>query len=155
MLKKLKGSSGFTFVEIMMVLIMLGVLTQMAWNFFGDMRKRASDIAAVTDGRNLVTVVRLNFVNLDNVKYRHNPDQGPDIGTRDRFNNPRPAVFTLSPGVRANIVPGSESGIADQGYYEAFLFHVSGTEDATTASGKREFWYLADEANDIYSLPTY
>ncbi len=155
MLKNVKDSKGFTFIEIMMVMIMLGVLSQMAWNFMGDVRQRSSDVSAVADGRNLITVVRANFINLDSVRLRHNPDQGPDIGTRDRNNNPRPPVFTLSRGVMARIEPGSQSGIVHQGYYEAYLYHINGTEDAATESGKREFWYLADEANEIFSLPTY
>jgi prepilin-type N-terminal cleavage/methylation domain-containing protein len=154
MLKRIKGSSGFTFIEIMMVMIMLGVLTQMAWNFMGDVRKRSSDIAAVADGRNLITVVRANFINLDNVQYDHDPDDGQAIGTVDRNGNPRPPVFTLSPGVRARVVNNCYSGIATQGYYEAFLFHINGTPDASP-SGKREFWYLADEVGQIFSLPAY
>ena len=154
MLKRIKGSSGFTFIEIMMVMIMLAALTQMAWNFMGDVRKRSSDVSAVADGRNLITVVRTNFINLDNVKYDHDPDDGQAIGTVDRNGNPRPPVFTLSPGVRARIELGSNSGIAAQGYYEAYLFHVSGTSEASP-SGKREFWYLADEVGQIYSLPAY
>jgi prepilin-type N-terminal cleavage/methylation domain-containing protein len=155
MFKKLKGNSGFTVIEMAMVLIMLGILTQMAWSFLADMRRRSSDVAAVADGRNLVTVVRGNFINLDSVNYTHSPDQGSEIGTLDRDNNSRPPVFTLSPGVRVRIEAGSESGVPQQGYYEAYLFHENGTEDATTSSGKREFWYCADEVNEIFSLPTY
>ena len=155
MLKKVKDSKGFTLIEVMMVMIMLGILTQSAWNFMIDMRKRSSDIAAVADGRNLMTVVRGSFINLDNVRLKHNPDQGPDIGTKDRNNNNRPPIFTLSRGVMARIEPGSQSGIVHEGYYEAYLYHINGTEDASTESGKREFWYLADEVSGIYSLPAY
>jgi hypothetical protein len=155
MLRKVKDNKGFTFVELLTVMICLGVLVQMAWNFMGDMRRRSSDVSALADGRNLITVVRANFINLDDVNYRHNPDQGPQIGTKDRGNKPRDPVFTLSPGVKARIVPGSESGLLHQGYYEAYLYHAAGTDDPITPSGKREFWYLADEANELFSLPTY
>jgi prepilin-type N-terminal cleavage/methylation domain-containing protein len=155
MFGKLRDNKGFTMVELMMVIICLGVLIQMAWNFLGDMRTRSYDVSAVADGRNLVTVVRSNFINLDDIDFQHAPGQGPDIGTKDRSNNPRPPVFTLSPGVKARIVPGSESGTGEQGYYEAYLWHEAGTDDAIAPSGKREFWYLADEATQTYSLPTY
>jgi prepilin-type N-terminal cleavage/methylation domain-containing protein len=154
MLERVKGSSGFTFIEILMVMIMLGVLTQMAWNFSADVRQRSSDVSAVADGRNLITVVRANFINLDNVQFDHDPDDGQVIGTVDTGGNPRSPVFTLSPGVRARIELGSQSGVAEQGYYEAYLFHVNGTPDASP-SGKREFWYLADQQNAIFSLPAY
>lgn len=155
MLKKLKDSRGFTIIEMAMVLIMLGILTQTAWNFLRDMRNRSSDISAVVDGRNLITVVRGNFIALDDVDYTHNPNDGPKIGTVDRDGNSRSPVFILSPGVKARIVAGSESGAVNQGYYEAYLYHGNGTDDAASASGKREFWYLADEQGEVYSLPTY
>ena len=155
MLKKVKDSKGFTLIEVMMVMIMLGILTQSAWNFMIDMRKRSSDIAAVADGRNLMTAIRASFINLDNIKFTHDPTKGRKIGQKKRNDESRPPVFTLSPGVMARIESGSQSGIVHQGYYEAYLYHINGTEDATTPSGKREFWYLADEANEIYSLPAY
>jgi len=155
MLRRIKDNRGFTFVEMMMVMIMLMALIQMAWNFFGDMKKRSSDVTAISDGRNLMTVVRASFINLDDIKYDHNPGDGSAIGTVDTAGNPRSPVFTLSPGVKARIEPGSESGAPQQGYYEAYLFHEQGTADATTPSGKREFWYLADELNEIFSLPTF
>jgi prepilin-type N-terminal cleavage/methylation domain-containing protein len=155
MLKKVKDSKGFTLIEVMMVMIMLGILTQSAWNFMIDMRKRSSDIAAVADGRNLMTAIRASFINLDNIKFTHSPGQGRKIGKKNRNNESRPPIFTLSRGVMARIEAGSQSGIVHQGYYEAYLYHINGTEDASTESGKREFWYLADEVSGIYSLPAY
>lgn len=152
MLARLKGNKGFTVIELLMVMIMAGILLQMALTFSLDLRKRSSDVAAVADGRNLITVVRNNFVNLDDVDYAQT--DGNKIGVATTGGASRVAVFTLSPGVKARIEGGSESGVPDQGYFEAFLFNVNGTGDETP-SGKREFWYLADEANDIYSLPLF
>jgi prepilin-type N-terminal cleavage/methylation domain-containing protein len=151
-LARLKDNKGFTFIELLMVMIMLGILLQMAWLFASDLSKRSSDVAAVADGRNLITVVRNNFVNLDDVNYAQT--DGNKVGVATTGGAPREAVFSLSPGVKARIEAGSESGVPDQGYFEAFLFNVNGTGDETP-SGKREFWYLADEANDIYSLPLF
>jgi len=152
MLTRLKDNKGFTFIELLMVMIMLGILMQMAWLFALDLKRRGSDVAAIADGRNLITTVRNNFVNLDSVNYAATDDR--HIGVSKREGGGRRPVFTLSPGVMARIEAGSESGIADQGYFEAFLFHSNGTGDETP-SGKKEFWYLADEANDIYSLPLF
>jgi prepilin-type N-terminal cleavage/methylation domain-containing protein len=152
MLTRVKDNKGFTFIELMMVMIMAAILMQMAWLFALDLKKRGSDVAAIADGRNLITTVRNNFVNLDSVNY--NAIDERHIGISKREGGARPPVFILSPGVMARIEAGSESGIADQGYFEAFLYHSNGTGDETP-SGKREFWYLADEANDIYSLPLF
>lgn len=150
------NNRGFTFVELLMVFIVLAALSQVGLVYWLDLRTRSSDVMAISDGRNLVNLVRSNFVNLDNVKYDHNPGDGDEIGDVDVSNNARPPVFILSPGVRARIVNGSESpGVAEQGYFEAYLYHIDGTNDAMSVSGKREFYYVADEASDLYSIATF
>ena len=59
------------------------------------------------------------------------------------------------PTMMARIEAGSISdGTADNGYFEAYLFHEEGTPEGTP-SGRREFYYLADEANDLYSIATF
>ena len=153
MLKKVRGNAGFTFMELLVVMICIGVLTQMALNLLRDMKHRASDISAVSDGRHLMGVVTSNFIQLESVFYAHSPDDGPHIGTEDPFGNSRPKVYTLSRGVKARI--SGESGIQGQGYFEAYLYHEYGSNDGTSISGKREFLCLADEASEIFSLPTY
>jgi hypothetical protein len=156
MLTIIKDKRGFTFVELLMVFIILAALAQVGLVFFLDLRTRSSDVMAVSDGRNLVSIVRNNFVNLDDVKYDHLPADGAEIGTLDTANNPRPSVFMLSPGVQARIVAGSESpGIPEQGYFEAYLYHLTGTADSMSVSGKREFYYVADEASDLYTIATF
>ena len=152
MLTGTKNNKGFTFIELLMVMIMLGILMQMAWLFASDLGKRGSDVSAIADGRNLITVVRNNFVNLDSVNY--SATQKNAIGVATMGGEKREPVFILTPGVHARIEGGSQSGVPDQGYFEAYLYHENGTGDETP-SGRREFWYLADEANDIYSLPLF
>jgi hypothetical protein len=131
-------------------------MAQIALVFMIDLRSRSSDLLAMSDGRNLVTVSRGNFVNLDDVKYDHNPGDGPNIGLVDTADNPRPdgPVFTLSPGVRAFITPGSKSpGTPDLGFLEVWLCHVSGTKVGAagmTGEGRKEYYYVVDElGNDI------
>jgi len=138
-----------------MVFIVLGILSQIALVFTLDLRTRSFDVMALADGRNLITVVRDNFVNLENVKYAHNASDGSQIGTVDRADNPREPVFMLSPGVKARIEATSESGVPDEGYFEAYLYHIDGTDDPGATSGKREFAFVADEFADSYVLPTF
>ena len=151
MLKKLKDNRGFTFIELLMVMIVMGVMAQIALVFMIDLRSRSSDLLAISDGRNLLTMARGNFVNLDDVKYDHNPGDGSDIGPVDTADNPRAEgpVFTLSPGVRAFITPGSKSpGIPDLGFLEVWLCHVSGTKVGAagmTGEGRKEYYYVVDE----------
>ena len=155
-MKRVRNNRGFTFIELLMVIIVLGILAQMAFTFALDLQTRSSDIMAISDGRNLITIVRDNFVSLENVVYAHNPGDGPEIGTVDTGANPRPPVFTLSPGVRAKITADSESpGTPQDGYFNARLYHIKGTDDSVSPSGKREFLFVADEEFDVYSLPTF
>lgn len=149
------GNQGFTLIELLMVIIVLGILSQIALLFTLDLRTRSFDVMALADGRNLITAVRNSFINLDDIDYEHVPADGPDIGTEDTVGNPRAPVFTLSPGVKARIEAGSEStGIPGTSYFEAFLFHENGTDDPVPPSGKREFWFIADETTDLYRLAT-
>ncbi len=155
-MKRLRNNRGFTFIELLMVIIVLGILAQMALTFALDLRTRSSDITAISDGRNLITIVRDNFISLENVDYEHNPGDGPEIGTVDTGANPRPPIFTLSAGVRAKITSDSESpGAPQKGYFNAVLYHINGTDDPVSPSGKREFLYVADEKFNVYSLPTF
>jgi len=158
MLGKLKESKGFTMIELLMVFVILGVLAQMAWTFMIDLRSRSYDVTAVADGKNLITVVRNSFVNLDDVDYTK--INGSDVGVETTGGVARPPVFTLSPGVRIVVTGGSEStGFPDTSFFEAWLYHENGTADpgSTTGCGKREFYYLADETTDppLYSLATF
>jgi hypothetical protein len=156
MLGNLKGNKGFTFVELFIVFVILGVLAQMAWTFLIDLRSRSYDVTAVADGKNLITIVRNNFVNLDDVDYTK--INGSEVGVETIGGVARPPVITLSPGVRVVVTAGSEStGFPDSGFFEAWLYHENGTDDSasTTGCGKQEFYYLADEENDLYSLATF
>jgi prepilin-type N-terminal cleavage/methylation domain-containing protein len=146
---------GFTLIELLMVIIVLGILSQIALLFTLDLRTRSYDVMALADGRNLITVVRDNFIDLEEVDYEHAPSDGSAIGTEDPAGNARDPVFTLSPGVRARIEVGSEStGVPGTSYFEAWLYHENGTDDPVPPSGKREFWFIADETTDHYQLAT-
>ena len=154
MLRRLRGNKGFTLVELLMVFIVLGILAQMASTFMMDLRKRSSDVTAIVDGRNLTTVVRNNFINLDDVDYTK--IDVSDIGIKTSVGDDRPPVFILSPGVRARIMPESVSdGIPENGFFQAYLYNINGTDDPSTISGKREFLYVAEESSGTYSLAIF
>ena len=142
MYEKLKDSRGFTLIELFVVFAILGILAHMALTFTIDLRSRSSDITAVSDGRNLVTVVRNNFVSLDDVDYAK--IDGSDIGVETTGGDARPPVFTLSPDVQVKLISGS-SGTPDKGFFEVRLYHANGTD---VGAGKKEFYYVVDELGE-------
>jgi prepilin-type N-terminal cleavage/methylation domain-containing protein len=153
MLGKLKDNKGFSLLELLVVLLILGIMAQMTSIFVLDLKTRSSDLMAISDGRNLMTIIRDNFVNLEDVDYTQT--NGSGIGVRTVGGVNRQPVFSLSSGVGFRIEAGSQSdGTAENGYFEAYLYHTGGTSD-TTVSGKREFYYLADEAFDAYTIATF
>ena len=149
MLRTLKNSKGFTMIELFMVFAVLGILAQISLTFMIDLRSRSSDVMALSDGKNLVTVIRNNFIALDDVKYTHNPGDGPNIGTISTDGGARPAVFTLSPGVEATITGESDPDAPGAGLVVATLYHESGTKmGLPSASGRREFYFVVDELGE-------
>jgi len=94
MLMNLKEKKGFTLVEILMAMIIIGILTQVSYGLLIDIRKRAFDATAIADGKNLMTAVANSFGLLDDVDYTHFPGDGREVGTK-RFSDGggRPAAF--------------------------------------------------------------
>lgn len=137
-------------IELLMVFVVLGILAQISLTFMIDLRSRSSDVMAIADGRNLITVVRNNFVNLDDVDYTK--INGSDVGVETAGGVARPPVFTLSPGVTIWVTNGSKSGTPGDCSFEAWLSHTNGSADAAgfnmTGTDNREFYYYADESID-------
>ena len=153
--RKLNSQSGFTFIELMMVMIVLGILVQMSTIFVLDLRKRAFDAVALTDGKNLMTIAGNVFLALEDVDFTHTPADGSNVGIFDNSGNSRPPVFTMSPGVRA-IISGESGTTAGTGSITAFVYHIKGTEDPASlgGSGRREFYFHLDEMTSTISAPS-
>lgn len=152
---KINNEDGFTIIELMIVVVIVGILAQMATFFALDIRKRTFDAVALTDGKNLMTVAAGTFIALEDVDFTHIPSYGSNVGAYDTNGIPRSPVFTLSPGVRAEIV-GSSGLIAGTGFIDAFVFHENGTDDAGALSGngKREFYFSLDEMTSAITSPS-
>ena len=155
MLMNLKEEKGFTLVEIMMVMIIVGILAQISIGLLIDTRKRAKDAVAIVDGKHLMEAVAISFSLLDDVDYTHFPVDGSEIGTT-RFSDGggREAVLKLSPGVNAEIT-GQSDVVPGNGFVSAYLFNKDGTDDpgSITGSGKKEFYFMFDELTSSISVP--
>jgi len=154
MFDRIGRTDGFTLIELMMVMVIMGILAQMAMTFSLDLRKRAFDAMALTDGKNLMSFVGDSFLALEDVTFEHTAADGREVGVlaADGVTPRAKPIFILSPGVRAEIIhddPATPSG----GFVEARLYHISGTPDEMNPSGKREFWFTIDEMTSTISSP--
>jgi len=155
MFAKIKNAKGFTLIEVMMVMIILGILVQMALTFALDIRTRSYDAVALADGKNLMTVVGTSFIGLDDVDFTHTSADGSDIGGyQSDTTTVRSPVFTLSSGVKA-VISGTSPGVPGGGSVEASLYHENGTYDncAYCVNDKRTFWFTIDEISATISSP--
>jgi len=145
---KNSNCSGFTLLELVLVVLLIGILAQIGLSYMVHFQAKAKDSIAIHDGRNLLTSVETSFANQEIVDYEHAPADGRDIGA--------PIIFSMNQGVMARISAGSQSdGSEGNGKFEAWLYHSNGTDDPISLSGKREFYYFVDQSLNIYSLPTF
>ena len=153
MFGKLKSNKGFTLIEVLMVMVIIGILTQMGFTYFMDLKKKTYDATATADGRNLINAVSSAFVLLEDVDFTHDPGMGSEVGTQKFSGGGRNPIFTLSPGVRAEITGQSET-TPGNGFVSAYLYHENGKDDANsfTGSGKKEFYFMIDEFSSSISI---
>jgi prepilin-type N-terminal cleavage/methylation domain-containing protein len=149
---QLKDHRGFTLLELCIILAIIGILATLASYNYMSIKKRAYDTAAHSDSRSLADVALNNF--LDRASVRYNV-AGSSIGTQDLAGNARNPVFMLSPAVAIRITAASSTQfVAGKGYFEAWLYNLGGSSDPLTPSGKREFYVIVDEVNDLISIPS-
>ena len=147
-INKTNEDKGFTMVELLIVIAIIGILAQIAITSYVDYKAKAYNTAAINDGRQLLNAVMNNLISLDNVDYTNDENvDGNRIGAVDISGNPRDPILFLSPSVRARITGDNDA--AGNGYMEAYLYSVGGTVDPSTPSGKREYYCLVDEASEL------
>ncbi|MBU2622607.1 MAG: prepilin-type N-terminal cleavage/methylation domain-containing protein [Proteobacteria bacterium] len=146
-INKTNEDKGFTMVELLIVIAIIGILAQISVTSYVDYRAKAFNTAAINDGRQLLNATMNNLVSLDDVDYAHPENGGNRIGAVDTSGNPREPILFLSPSVRARITGDNDT--TGNGYMEAHLYSVGGTVDPATHSGKREYYCLVDEASEL------
>ncbi len=146
--KQSSDHSGFTLIELTIIIAILGVLTHIAMVSFIHLTQKARDTAAKSDTKNLMDVVTNNFINNQGIDYS---PAGSNEAITIAGAVGTPPVYTLSPGVKARISghtgPNSINGY---GFFEAFVYHELGTKDPTTDSKRMEYYCLFDEQLDTY-----
>jgi prepilin-type N-terminal cleavage/methylation domain-containing protein len=144
--KKFKENKGFTTIELVIVIGILSILSQIAFDLYADYREKAYNAAAINDGKQLVNAVVNNLISYEDVDYTHDENDDNRIGAYDTDGNSRSPVLILSKGVKARIVGDNDT--SGFGYMEAYVYSVGGTRDSSTPSGRREFYCIVDESTE-------
>ncbi len=140
--------NGFTIIELMIVIVIIGILASIAGLNYIPFRKQAYDTLALSDTRNFIDSVIDATLSEELVIY-DNDFAGGAIGDEDSDNNPRTPVFILSSGVEAKITQASVNPLE----FAALIYHINGTADPATVSGRKEYVCNFDEAAGVVSLP--
>ncbi len=159
--KSLNDTNGFTMMELMITIAIIGVLSAIAIANYTPMRSKTYDASAHADARNLMSAV-ISAASTDvDVDYMLPaiPANIRAIGSQINGGGLRTTrIFTLSEGVRARIVAGtSQGGInGNNTMFQAYIYHIGGTADASSLlTGKKEYYCYIDGDIGESFVPEY
>jgi prepilin-type N-terminal cleavage/methylation domain-containing protein len=105
-----KNNSGFSFIELMAVMAILGILAHIAITSFITTRTKVLDAAAFAETQSLGKAVLNSFLDGIDVNLAHNEGGGREIGTMDTSGGGRKPIFIFSTGMQAQISGNSNVG---------------------------------------------
>ena len=153
--RKFNNRKGFTLVELIVVVAIIGILTMMGTTYFTYLKFRSGDSQAFVEGRHLMTAVNDAFLNLEDIDFGDGSfDITGPVGDTTSGGGARPPVFRLSPEIRARL-DGVSTTTPGGGFLTAELWSVNGTTDESSDSGKKEYLYIIDENANIISSPSF
>ncbi len=155
-IKKMNKQEGFTLVELIVVIAIIGILTAIGSNYYAALKLKSADSQAYVEGRNLMTAVNDAFLSLEDVKFGNGSDIAGNVGDKTSGGGVRPPVFTLSTGIRARI-DGQSTPSPGGGFFIAYIYNVNGTNDSNplSLSGKKEYYYFIDETSGTIITPDF
>jgi len=108
-----KNNSGFSLMELMVVMAIISILAGIAIKSFVATRTRAGDAAAFSETNALGKAVLNAF--LDGIDFDFFPlvGGGPEIGALDTSGNGRKPIYILGKGLKATVVGDSNLGQCD------------------------------------------
>lgn len=116
---KRQGQKGFTLIELMIVIAIIGILAAIAIPNFISYRKRSYDTAAQSDLKNLMTAQEAYYV--DNSTYKDFSNEGSDTASDTITLSTSPELKAyLSKGVHADADTSTSS-------YTMTAYHTSGS----------------------------
>lgn len=119
-MKRLRGDKGFTLVELLVVIVIIGILVAIAVPIFLNQREAAQKRAVESDVRNAITVME--------TAYSEDGSYAPEL-FGEFTNEVSGTPFSISDGVTLDI----EAGGTDQVYV------ITGTHSALDGEGNVEY----------------
>jgi type IV pilus assembly protein PilA len=118
MLQKLnkKNEKGFTLIELMIVIAIIGILAAIAIPNFITYRKRAYNSAANADAKNIYTAAQAYYTDF--------PTGSPTLGNLQSYGFRQTADVTISP----------QAAVGTQGDFTVTSYHGSGNKTFTVSS---------------------
>lgn len=106
-----RNNSGFSLMELMVVVAIIGILATVAMNSFITTRERVGDSAAFSETNAMGKAIVNAFLDEIDVDFFHLEGHGPEIGaTRKSDGGARAPVYTLGNGLKAIVVGDSNLG---------------------------------------------
>ena len=128
--KPLKDPKGFSVMELMVVIVIVGVLASIGVLSYLPTRIKALDSAAHSDARNIVSSVVNAIMSNADVDFDKTGTGGAVGAVESDGTTPRNPVFTLSPGVLADITGNSSQAPGGTNtIFSARIYHSGGTKN--------------------------
>ena len=154
-IRKIINQKGFTLVELIVVVAIIGILTAIGSTYFTYLKFRSGDSQAYVEGRQLFTAVNDAFLNLEDINFGDGTSDisGPIGGTTIDGNSRQP-IFTLSSEIRARL-DGESTSSPGGGFLTAEVYSINGTNDDDGINGKKTYTYVIDEDAYVISVPNF
>lgn len=165
MIRRLNDESGFTFIELCVVMAIIGILTGIGSLYFMDAVDVSRDTAAITDARNFVDAATslITDPSFQGTVNLFSTDAKGNLGVATTDGSARKPVYKLSPGVRVHSdAPGDpavnnlSSDPAQRTRIYLYFYHERGTPDdfdfSGTGLGRRCAYVILDEVTSEQSV---
>ena len=143
---KLKDQSGFTLIELVMVILILSCLITLSLYLFRDIKERSADMQALAEGKNLLTAASDVFLANEDVLFTSaDPHTGP-VGTlKSDGVTARNSIYTISANIRATLTGKSTPQLGGR-FLTYFIWSAQG-------SGVK-YYFEIDEDNNVITIPS-